>query len=88
MRGLAPAVLLGLVLCFGSLGCQPLVEGPQAGEIPVAQGLPKEYGDLVAVTAGGGGWNLWFQRADQTIVRVWLGLNYALGESVLEIPRR
>ena len=81
-------MLLGLALCLGTVGCQPLVEGPQVGEIPVGQGLPMEYGDLVAVTVGEGGWNLWFQKADRSVVRVWLGINHALSESVLEIPRR
>lgn len=88
MRRFAPALLLGLALCPGALACQPIAEGPRAGEIPVAQGIPKDYGDLVAVTVGDRGWNLWFQRSDQSLVRVWLGINSALGESALEIPRR
>ena len=87
MKRIAQTVFLGLAVSLGTVGCQELESDPQQG-VPVGQGLPREYGDLVAVTESPRGWNLWFQKADQSVVRVSLGGNRLLGENVLEIPRR
>jgi predicted RNA-binding protein (virulence factor B family) len=87
VKRIARTVFLGLAVSLGTVGCQEIESDPQMG-VSVGQGLPREYGDLVAVTDSRRGWNLWFQKADQSVIRVSLGGNQVLGENVLEIPRR
>jgi hypothetical protein len=62
----------------------------RAGEEPVSAGIPTEYGRLVSVTQGHeqSGWNLWFERENGEVTRVWLSSNDGIGKEALSIPRK
>jgi hypothetical protein len=91
-----------LALCFLLGACQKLetvrpLEGRGRGDLPKEKlafldALPADYGDLIAVTSHADYpiWaQAWFQRADKSIVVVWVNARTgAMLEDVLVIPRR
>lgn len=96
-RRLIP-ILAAVALLAATAGCARLQPPPQPGASQLqfqafhADGaIPAEYGKLVAVTSSDTfpGWaQLWFEKADQTIVTVFV--NYQDGsvrDKILVIPR-
>ena len=91
-----------LALCFVLTACQKLetarpLEARGRGDLPKEKlvfrdALPADYGDLIGVTshADNSTWaQAWFQRADKSIVVVWINSRTgAMLEDALVIPRR
>jgi hypothetical protein len=83
-------LLIVLVVCLTSVACKKITKvGPGPGEVDVSEGIPAEFGRLVSVTPEmGKGWNLWFEREDGSIVRIWLSVTTGISEKHLTIQRR
>lgn len=97
MSGRAVLTCLALVLLAGTVACEktaPVVKptGPLQLATFASQGaVPAEYGRLVSVTSSEAypGWaQLWFERADSSIVTVFVNFQTgAVRDKILEIPR-
>ena len=94
-RTMGLALLCTLVLLASSVACQKLEPddtGPrlEIGQSPFPDGIPAEYGRLVAaVPHEVGGWiSFWFERPDQSIVGVWVVPSTGIVGKVVEIPRK
>lgn len=97
MPGRAILTCLVLVLLVGAAACEktaPVVKatGPLQISTFVSEGaVPAQYGRLVSVTSSDAypDWaQLWFERADSSIVTVFVNFQTgAVRDKILEIPR-
>lgn len=95
--GYAISVLAVLLATVATVSCTKLEDagaghraGPLGLKLASVNGIPEEYGTLVGVTQPLPAWSaLWFQKADKTIVAVFVnvedGTMHAKG---LTIPRK
>jgi len=88
---------LALGLAIGSLGCKKVYTYDFGAptlvptSMPMRDAIPLEYGDLVGVAPGAApGWSLlFFQRADKSIVALYVNAQQGIiAEKLVEIPRR
>lgn len=97
MVGRVVVSLCAVLVLAGSVGCERLPDGRQAvgtlrlEDAKLTDSIPAEYGELVAVTSSAAypGWaQLWFKRADASIVTVFLDFQDGrVRDKVLVIPR-
>lgn len=86
-------VVLLLVASLGLVACQKIekeaVEFGTVGgtTLPFTDAVPKDYGPLVGISPGDGGWTtLWFQKPDGTITAVgvdWVNRKMTIDAAVI-----
>jgi hypothetical protein len=89
------AALLAIALITPLCSCQKLAQEPSGPTLtfersPFSDGIPKDYGRLVAAVphSDGAFVSFWFERPDQSIVGVWVGTKAGTVGRVVEIPRK